>query len=42
MNETVRLLQAHHSCRSYRIDPVPPEILDAIVESPLTASKYRS
>jgi FMN reductase [NAD(P)H] len=33
MNETVRLLQAHHSSRNLRIDPVPPEILDAIIES---------
>ena len=33
MNETVRLLQAHHSSRNYKIDPVSPEILDAIIES---------
>jgi FMN reductase [NAD(P)H] len=33
MNETVRLLQAHHSSRSYKSDPIPEEILDAIIES---------
>ena len=33
MNETVRLLQAHHSSRSYKSDAVPAEILDAIIES---------
>ena len=32
MNETVRLLQAHHSSRKYKADPVPAEILDAIIE----------
>jgi FMN reductase [NAD(P)H] len=33
MNETVRLLQAHHSSRSYKADPIPEEILEAIIES---------
>jgi FMN reductase [NAD(P)H] len=33
MNETIRLLQAHHSSRSYKSDPIPDEILDAIIES---------
>src|ERR1035441_3086054 len=33
MNETVRLLQAHHSSRSYKSDAIPAEILDAIIES---------
>jgi FMN reductase [NAD(P)H] len=33
MNETIRLLQAHHSSRSYKIDAIPAEILDAIIES---------
>jgi FMN reductase [NAD(P)H] len=32
MNETVRLLQAHHSSRKYKSDPVPAEILDTIIE----------
>jgi FMN reductase [NAD(P)H] len=32
MNETVRLLQAHHSSRSYKCDAIPEEILDAIIE----------
>jgi FMN reductase [NAD(P)H] len=32
MNETVRLLQAHHSSRSYRTDSIPEEILEAIIE----------
>ena len=32
MNETVRLLQAHHSSRKYKSDPVPADILDAIIE----------
>jgi len=32
MNETVRLLQAHHSSRSYKNDPIPAEILGAIIE----------
>jgi FMN reductase [NAD(P)H] len=31
MNETVRLLQAHHSSRSYKADPIPEEILEAII-----------
>ena len=33
MNETIRLLQAHRSSRSYKSDPIPEEILDAIIES---------
>ncbi|MDR3727105.1 MAG: NADPH-dependent oxidoreductase [Terracidiphilus sp.] len=33
MNETVRLLQTHRSSRSYKSDPIPAEILDAIIES---------
>jgi FMN reductase [NAD(P)H] len=33
MNETVRLLQAHRSSRSYKSNPIPAEILDAIIES---------
>ena len=33
MNETVRLLLAHRSSRSYKSDPIPAEILDAIIES---------
>jgi FMN reductase [NAD(P)H] len=33
MNETIRLLQTHHSCRSYKADAIPEEILDAVVES---------
>jgi FMN reductase [NAD(P)H] len=33
MNETVRLLQAHRSSRSYKSDAIPEEILDAIIES---------
>jgi len=33
MNETIRLLQAHHSSRSYRTDPIPEQILEAIIES---------
>jgi FMN reductase [NAD(P)H] len=33
MNETVCLLQAHHSSRSYKSDAIPAEILDAIIES---------
>ena len=32
MNETVRLLQAHHSSRSYKTDPIPEENLEAIIE----------
>jgi FMN reductase [NAD(P)H] len=32
MNEIVRLLQAHHSSRSYKADPIPEEILEAIIE----------
>ena len=31
MNDTVRLLQAHHSDRSYKSDPIPDEILDDII-----------
>ncbi|MGA2653882.1 MAG: nitroreductase family protein [Terracidiphilus sp.] len=33
MNETIRLLQAHHSSRSYKSDPIPEEILGAVIES---------
>jgi FMN reductase [NAD(P)H] len=33
MNKTVRLLQAHRSSRSYKSNPIPAEILDAIIES---------
>jgi FMN reductase [NAD(P)H] len=33
MNETIRLLQTHHSSRSYEADPIPEEILEAIIES---------
>jgi FMN reductase [NAD(P)H] len=33
MNETVSLLQAHRSNRNYKTDPIPQEILDAIIES---------
>jgi FMN reductase [NAD(P)H] len=32
MNETIRLLLAHHSNRSYKTDLVPKETLDAIIE----------
>jgi FMN reductase [NAD(P)H] len=33
MNETIHLLQAHRSSRSYKSDAIPEEILDAIIES---------
>jgi FMN reductase [NAD(P)H] len=33
LNETVRLIQAHRSERSYKSDPIPDEILDSIIES---------
>jgi FMN reductase [NAD(P)H] len=33
MNETIRLLQAHRSSRNYKSDPVPAEVLEAIIES---------
>jgi len=33
MNETVCLLQAHHSSRSYKTDPIPDGVLEAIIES---------
>ena len=33
MNETVRLLQAHRSSRNYKSDPIPAEVVDAIIES---------
>jgi FMN reductase [NAD(P)H] len=33
MNETVCLLQDHRSSRNYKSDPLPTEILDAIIES---------
>jgi FMN reductase [NAD(P)H] len=33
MNETIRILQAHHSSRSYKTDPIPGKILEAIIES---------
>jgi FMN reductase [NAD(P)H] len=33
VNETVRLIQAHRSERSYKSDPIPDEVLDSIIES---------
>ena len=33
MNETIRLLQAHHSSRSYKSELIPEEILEAVIES---------
>jgi FMN reductase [NAD(P)H] len=33
MNDIIRLLQAHHSSRSYKSDPIPEEILEAVIES---------
>jgi FMN reductase [NAD(P)H] len=33
MNETIRILQAHHSSRSYKTDPIPDGVLEAIIES---------
>jgi len=33
MNETIQLLQAHHSSRSYKSEPIPEESLEAIIES---------
>ena len=33
MNETIRLLHAHHSSRSYRSEPIPEKILEAVIES---------
>ncbi|MGO8718315.1 MAG: TonB family protein [Acidobacteriaceae bacterium] len=33
MNETIRILQKHHSSRSYKTDPIPDGVLDAIIES---------
>ena len=32
-NDTIRLLQAHHSDRSYKADPLPDEMLDDIIEA---------
>jgi len=32
MNETISLLQAHHSSRSYKSDPIPEEVLETIIE----------
>ena len=32
MNETIRLLRAHHSSRSYKADPISAEVLEAIIE----------
>jgi FMN reductase [NAD(P)H] len=32
MNETVRLLQAHHSSRNFKTDPIPEKHLEAIIE----------
>ena len=33
MNDTIRLIQAHRSERSYKSDPIPGEILDNIIEA---------
>ena len=33
MNETLKTLKERRSCRSYRPDPVPAEILDRILEA---------
>jgi FMN reductase [NAD(P)H] len=32
MNETICLLQAHHSSRSYKTDPIQESVLEAIIE----------
>ena len=33
LNDMIRLLQAHHSDRSYKADPLPDEMLDDIIEA---------
>ena len=33
MNETLKTLMERRSCRSYKSDPVPAEILDQILEA---------
>lgn len=33
MNETLRLMQSHHSTRNYRPDPVSDQLLDHIIEA---------
>lgn len=33
MNETLKTLKERRSCRSYRPDPVPEEILEQILEA---------
>jgi FMN reductase [NAD(P)H] len=33
MNETLRVMQSHHSSRSYKPDPVSDQMLDQIVEA---------
>jgi len=37
MNETLRLIRERRSCRSYKKDPVPAEVLDSIIEAGLWA-----
>ena len=33
MNETLKTLEERRSCRSYRPDPIPAEIMDQILEA---------
>ena len=37
MNETLKTLKERRSCRSYKPDPVPAEVLDQILEAGLYA-----
>ena len=37
MNETLRVISERRSCRAYRADPVPEDILKAVVEAGLCA-----
>ena len=33
MNETLKVLTERRSCRSYKSDPIPAEVLDQILEA---------
>ena len=37
MNETLRIIRERRSCRSYKKDPIPADMLDAIIEAGLWA-----
>lgn len=37
MNDTITTIKERRSCRSFKSDPVPPELIDAVIEAGLWA-----